>query len=381
MEVGIVGLQGTGKSTLFHALTEGAGGTTRGGGGAVAPNIGMARVPDPRLQAIAQFIKTKQIIPATLRLVDIPGFPTGGGAGAPPGGAFARQVLAHIREVDALCHVVRCFREDTGGTPVPLTPVPLTPGADIEAMEMEMIFADLAVAEPALDKASRGARAGEREQKARLSALEKTLPVLNEGRPIRSIMHTLSPDERAAVRGYGMITAKPVLYLANVGEGDVGSDGGRDARSPQSSAAQEVRRLAREAGGEAVDVCAKLEAELVELEPGDRQEMLTSLGLTEPALGVVARGLYKLLGLTSFYTAGDKEVRAWPIPHDALAPEAAGVIHSDIQRGFIRAECYHVNDLVELKTEKAIKYAGRMRSEGKGYAMQDGDVVYFLFNV
>lgn len=370
MEVGIVGLQGTGKSTLFHALTEGAGGSTRGGGGAVAPNIGMARVPDPRLQTIAQFIKTKSIIPATLRLVDIPGFPTGADARA-----FAKQVLAHIREVDALCHVVRCFPGLDGAAP--------RPQDDIDAMEMEMILADLAVAEPALDKAARGTKAGggDREAKARLSALEKTVPVLSDGRAIRSMMASLSADEQAAVRGYGMITAKPVLYVANVGEGDVGGDHAREAGAARSAAAQEVHRIAANSGGEAVDVCAKLEAELVELEPADRQEMLTSLGLTEPALGVVARGLYHLLGLTSFYTAGDKEVRAWPIVRNAPAPEAAGVIHSDIQRGFIRAECYHVNDLVELKTEKAIKDAGRMRSEGKGYAMQDGDVVHFLFNV
>ena len=375
MEVGIVGLQGVGKSTLFHALTEGAAGSAGGRPGKPgAPNIAMARVPDPRLQTIATYIPTKAIVPATLRLVDIPGFPTGADARS-----FAKQVLAHIREVEALCHVVRCFEGLDGAPP--------RPAADIDAMETEMIFADLAVAEPALDKAIRGARtggAGEREAKARLTALEKTLPILSEGRPIRSMYATLSPEEQAAVRGYGMITAKPVLYLANIAEGEVGpagaGDGGRDAH-PTGSPAREVHRIAGAAGGEAVDVCAKLEAELVELEPADRQEMLASLGLTEPALGVVARGLYKLLGLTSFYTAGDKEVRAWPIPQNAPAPLAAGVIHSDIQRGFIRAECYHVNDLVELKTEKAIKDAGRMRSEGKGYAMQDGDVVHFLFNV
>jgi GTP-binding protein YchF len=365
MEVGIVGLQGSGKSTLFQALTEGATGTTRSGAaGGIAPNIAIARVPDPRLNLIAQFVKTKAIVPATIRLVDIPGFPTGADSRS-----FAKQVLAHIREVEALCHVVKCFEEGTGETPMPMSPT-----QDIEAMELEMIFADLAVAEPALDKATRGAKgvAADRDAKARVSALEKAIPILNEGRPIRSILSSLTPEEQAAMRGYGMISAKPVLYVANVSERDV---------LGESPSAQSVRRYAESIGGETAGVCARLEAELVELDPADRQEMLASLGLSEPALAVVARGLYRLLGLTSFYTAGDKEVRAWPIPHGATAPQAAGAIHSDIQRGFIRAECYHVDDLVTYKSEKAVKEAGRLRSEGKGYLMQDGDVVHFLFNV
>lgn len=362
MEVGIVGLPGVGKGTLFRALTGGAG-TPLGKAGGAQATVGMAAVPDPRLDEIATHIKTKAIIPATLQLVDIPGFATGGEAAA-----FARQVLAHIRQVDALCHVVRCFNAPGAGAP--------TPVSDIDELETEMILADLAVAEPARDKAARAARGADRESKHRLAALDRIIPILSDGQPIRSIHDQLSHEEQDAIYSYGMVTAKPVLYVANIGESEVGQD-----ESPTSTAAQEVEQYATEHGGEAITLCATLEAEIAELDPADRVEMLESLGLAEPAASVVARGLYKLLGLSSFYTAGDKEVRAWPIPHGATAPEAAGVIHTDIQRGFIRAECYHVDDLTQLKSEKAIKEAGRMRSEGKNYRMQDGDVVHFLFNV
>lgn len=359
MEVGIVGLQSVGKTTLFQSLTglaAGAGAAGKGGPG--SPNVGIAKVPDPRLQTIASFITTRQITPATIRVVDIPGFATGGEASA-----FARQVLAHIREVDALCHVVRCFPDLAGAVP--------RPSKDIDDLETEMVFADLSVVETAKDKAARSAKSGDREAKARLAALERAYPVLSEGQPIRSIPD-LTAEEKAALRGYGMITLKPVLYVANIDEKVLGGE------SPHVKV---VADIARKGGGEAVALCAKLEAEIAELPEGDRAEMLTSLGLTEPALAVMARALYRLLGLTSFYTAGEKEVRAWPIPFDAKAPQAAGVIHSDIERGFIRAECYHVDDLVKHGSEKAIRDAGRLRSEGKNYIMQDGDVVHFLFNV
>ncbi|MGI9014492.1 MAG: redox-regulated ATPase YchF [Phycisphaerales bacterium] len=363
MEVGIVGLAGVGKTTLFRALTGNSAPGQRAGGsgaGGTSAAVGIANVPDPRLGTIASFIPTKKIIPATIRVVDLPGFATGGESSA-----FARQILGQIREVDAICHVVRGFTGLDGSTPAP--------ASDIDTLETEMIFADLAIAEPAHDKAVRSARSNDREAKARLAALERVLPVLSDGKPIRSVAAALSPEERAAVAGYGMLTAKPVLFVTNIDETDIAK--------PSSPSADAVAQVAQDAGGEAVALCAKLEAELAELDESDRAEMLESLGLAEPALGVMARALYTLLGLTSFYTAGEKEVRAWPINAGASAPEAAGVIHSDIQRGFIRAECYHVNDLVQYKSEKAIKEAGKMRSEGKGYHMQDGDVVHFLFNV
>lgn len=350
MDVGIVGLPGVGKTALFSALTGGRAASVRGGGLA-APSVGIVRVPDRRLATIASFITTQEVVPATIRVVDLPGFAAG---------AFARQVLAHIREVDAVCHVVRCH--GTG----------IDPLAAIGEMETEVVFADLAVAEPALEKAARNARSGDREMKVRLASLEKILSILNEGRPIRQINDDLTDAERAAIRGFGMITAKPVLYVANVDEDDL---------LAQSSAAGAVRGYASEHGGESVNLCAQLEAELAELEPDDQSEMLESLGLEEPAAAVVARALYDLLGLMSFYTAGDKQVRAWPIRKGATAREAAGVVHTDMERGFIRAECYHVDDLVQFTSEKAIKEAGRLRSEGKNYHTRDGDVIHFLFNV
>jgi len=359
MQVGIVGLPGSGKSALFSALTGNVGGESRGGGVATAPTVGIARVPDSRLETIAQFIATKQIVPATIRVLDIPGFAVGGESSA-----FARQILANIREVDAICHVVRCFRGLEGSNP--------SPRGDIDTMETEMIFADFAVAEPAKEKAARGARSGDKEIKQRLAALDKVVPVLDEGRPIRSIRSELTDEDLAALNGYGMLTVKPVLYVANIDEGDLGGE---------SAAAKAVEEIAHELGGEFVSLCAKIESELVELENADRAEMLESLGIEEPAVNRVAQALYRLLGRTSFYTAGEKEIRAWTIPAGAAAPEAAGAIHSDIQRGFIRAECYHVDDLVQYKTEKAIREAGHLRSEGKNYIMKDGDVVHFLFNV
>lgn len=352
MEVGIVGLPGVGKTTLFNTLTGGQ--STPMGSGAAAANIGMAKVPDPRLDAIASFILTKKVVPVSLRVVDIPGFAGGGEASS-----FGRQVLAHVRQVDALCHVVRCFGPD------------VSPIRDIDSMETELILADLAVAEPALEKAQRTAKSGDREAKARAAALEKVIPVLSDGRAIRT-MDTLVEEERDAITGYGMVSAKPVLFVANVEEDDLA--GAREA-------VQEVRSIATLQGSGFVCVCAKLEEEIAQLDLADRAEMLESMGLVEPALNTVARALYNLLGLTSFYTAGEKEVRAWTIPFGASAPEAAGAIHSDIQRGFIRAECYSVEDLLQLKSEKAIKDAGKLRSEGKTYRMQDGDVVHFLFNV
>ena len=365
MEVGIVGLSSSGKTTTFNALIGGASNAPHkgggGGGGGMSPTVAMANVIDKRLETIASFITTQKIIPATMRIVDIPGFAAGDGES----GKFGKQILAHIREVDALCHVVRCFKGMDGSEP--------SPAADIDTMDTEMIFADLALAEPAFEKASKATRSGDREAKIRLTALEKCLPVLNEGEAIRTIIDQLNDEELAAIRGYGMLTAKPVLYVANIDENQLG--GG------DSSALKKVQQSAQERGGQSIAICAQLEAELAELDPDDQREMLESLELEEPALIVMAQALYNLLGLTSFYTAGEKEVRAWPITQGASAPEAAGVIHSDIQRGFIRAECYHIDDLVEFQSEKAIKEAGKLRSEGKNYQMQDGDVVHFLFNV
>jgi len=357
MECGIVGLPGSGKTTLFNALTGSqASGFAGGGAGGLKPNVGVCQIPDPRLPLIAQFIPTKKIINATIQFVDIPGVPPGGGA------QKLNAFLSHVRTVDAVCQVVRCFDDGSGK---------VNPASDIDSMDTELVIADLQVAEGALDKANRTARTGDADSKARVACLEKVLKQLNEGKPVRA--ETGWTDvERNILKSYGLITIKPVLFVANVAETDLNGE---------SAAAKAVQQHAKATGGQSVVVCAKLEAELAELDEGDRVEMLQSLGLAEPANGPLARAANSLLGLASFYTAGEKEVRAWPIRIGAMAPEAAGSIHADIERGFIRAEIYGVKDLEHHKTEKAIREAGKLRSEGKNYRMQDGDVVHFLFNV
>jgi ribosome-binding ATPase len=305
---------------------------------------------------IASFIATKKIVHASIQFVDIPGVPPG----SEP--SKLNAFLSHVRKVDALCHVVRCFDDGSGS---------IDATGDIDRMDTELVLADLMVAESALDKAKRSARTGDADAKARVVVLERLIEVLNEGKPIR-VIDTWSETEKAILRSYGMITAMPVLYVANVAEDDL---------EGTSTAAQQVRSHAERTGSQSVALCAKLEAELAELDDAERGELLSAMGLTESAIGPMARAVYALLGLASFYTAGEKEVRAWTIPIGATAPDAAGAIHSDIQRGFIRAECYHVDDLVRHKTEKAIREAGKQRSEGKNYKMCDGDVVHFLFNV
>ena len=353
MECGIIGLQGVGKTTLFQALTAHAIPVQPG---SMKPNMGMASIPDGRLDRIAEFIPTQKVIHANLQVVDIPGIPTGSG------GSALGPILAHIRNVDALCQVVRCYDDPGLG--------PANPVGDIDAIESELLLSDLVVIESNLDKAERVARGGDPDAKHRADVLARCKALLDEGMPVRN--GTWSGNAPVVLKTYGFMTAKPILYVANVGEDEL--DG-------SSESAKVVAGHAEEHGGQFVPLCARLESEVAELEEADRAEMLESMGLTEPALGAMARAANDLLGLSTFYTAGEKEIRAWAIPKGASAPEAAGAIHSDIERGFIRAECFHVDDLFELKTEKAIKEAGKLRSEGKQYAMQDGDVVNFLFNV
>lgn len=362
MEVGLVGLPQVGKTSLFAALAGSAAVAAHSGGG-IKPNLATAPIPDPRLQAITTFIPTKKVVNATIQLVDVPGLSLGAGEGKSTANAF----LSHVRQVDAVCHVVRCFDNPS----VAHVKETIDPARDIDLLDVELAFADLAVVEGGLDKAARAARGNDADAKARLALLEKAQPVLTDFRPLRSAGPWTKP-EQLILRGYGLITAKPVLYVANVGEDDLAG---------ASAHAKAVERVARERGGQFVALCAKLESELAEFDDVGRTEMLASLGLAEPAIGPLARALNQLLGLSVFYTAGEKEVRAWVIPQGATAPEAAGAIHSDIQRGFIRAETYGFDDLARLKSEKAIKEAGKMRSEGKAYVMRDGDVVHFLFNV
>jgi len=351
MEVGIVGLPASGKTTLFNALT---------GSHAEAfsekAHVGMAEIPDPRLEAVAAHITGRKLVHATVRLVDIHGVPVGSDT------KKLNLLLEQIRQVDAICHIVRCFDDGTGQ---------IDPAGDIQNMETEIVLADLIVAESAKDKALKPARAGEADAQARLAVLEKVIPVLEDGRQIRA-MDDITETEEPILRNYGFITAKPVLYVANIAE---------DALSGNGEHADVVRRHAESTASQSVAICAQLEAELAELEEPDRGDMLQSMGLEEPAVGPVARAAHAALGLGTFYTFNEKEIHAWAFPLGASAPEAAGIVHSDMQRGFIRAECYSVDDLKQHKNEKAIREAGKLRSEGKHSEMRDGDIVKFLFNV
>lgn len=366
MEAGIVGLPNVGKSTLFNALTNAGALAANYPFATIEPNVGVVPVPDPRLQIIQGFIETKKVVPAMLKLVDIAGLVKGASKGEGKGNAF----LSHIRDVDAIIQVVRCFDKAPGGEDITHVDGSVDPLRDIATIESELILADMQSIENSIAKAQRAARGKDPDALARVAAMEKVMPLLEDSKPAR-LLDVNTPEIARGMRLLGLITTKPILYLANVNEDDPNGE---------SELAQQVRAYAESHQSQMVPVCARIEEELSELDEADKAEMLADMGMHEPALNALAHAAYDLLGLQSYYTAGEIEVRAWTIKKGMKGPQAAGVIHTDFEKGFIRVECYSVDDLIEHQSEKAIKEAGKMRVEGKEYVMRDADVCHFLFS-
>ena len=358
---GIVGLPNVGKSTLFNALTKAGIEAQNFPFCTIEPNTGVVPVPDPRLDALSGIVNPEKVIPATMEFVDIAGLV----AGASKGEGLGNQFLANIRETDAIAHVVRCFEDDN----IVHVSGKVSPVADIETINTELALADMESVEKASQRAAKAAKGQDKDAAAQLKVLEKLLPALNEGQPARSV--ELDDDERKRIRSLNLLTLKPTVYIANVDEDGFENNPLLDA----------VKQLAASEGADVVPICARIESEIAELEDDEKDEFLNEMGMQEPGLNRVIRAGYSLLDLHTYFTAGKKEVRAWTIPVGATAPKAAGVIHTDFEKGFIRAEVTGYDDFIAGNGEQGAKDAGKWRLEGKEYVVRDGDVVHFRFNV